>query len=385
MRIGFDAKRAFQNSTGLGHYSRTLIKSLCTYFPDNAYYLFAPKHTDRFKGLPAHNTTVISPLGFPFKFLRSAWRSNAVKKDLLQNNIEIYHGLSHEIPFGIERTGIRTVVTMHDLIFERYPKQYNAIDVWTYRRKFKNACAHADAIIAISNQTKDDLVNIYKVPAEKITVCYQSCDPSFAQTVPAEKKAEIRALYKLPAQYFLSVGSIIERKNLLTICKAMQIVKDKLPIPLVVIGNGGKYKQEVLKFITKNDLAASIIFLSDTTEAKEQEGFRNSAHFPAIYQMAEALIYPSTFEGFGIPILEAMFSRLPVITSNVSCMPEAGGEAAAYIDPYDHVTLAAKMEAIAKDQVQAGAMREKGIAHAQLFTPEKTGAEVMKVYQKLLP
>ncbi len=384
MRIGFDAKRAFQNNTGLGHYSRTLINSLCDYYPANEYFLFAPKLTDRFEASQS-NTTVITPSRFPYRLLRSAWRSSAMKTELIQNKIDLFHGLSHEIPFGIQHTGIRSVVTMHDLIFERYPKQYNALDVWMYRRKFKNACTHADAIIAISKQTKADLIDIYNVPAEKITVCYQSCDPIFSVIENEEKKEAIRTLYKLPPRYFLSVGSIIERKNLLTICRAMLLLKETLGIPLVVIGNGGKYKQEVMQFIQKNNLQDSILFLSDTEEAKKQEEFKNSTHFPAIYQMAEALIYPSRFEGFGIPILEALNSRLPVITSNVSCMPEAGGDAAAYIEPFDHVTLAAKMEGIANDKILVASMQEKGLLHAQHFSPATTAAAVMKVYQKLIP
>ncbi len=385
MRIGFDAKRAFQNNTGLGHYSRTLINSLCQFYPEHNYFLFAPKLTDRSNSFSKNNTTFITPGRFPYRFLKSAWRSYAMKKELLQQQVDVFHGLSHEIPFGIQRTGVKTVVTMHDLIFERYPGQYNPIDNWTYRRKFKNACKNADAIIAISKQTKDDLIELYSVPADKITVCYQSCDPIFASMVAAEKKEEIRKLYNLPDRYFLSVGSIIERKNLLTICKAINILKDSLQIPLVVIGNGGKYKQQVLQYIAQHNLQQLVLFLSDQPEAKQQQGFKNSAHFPAIYQMAEALIYPSMFEGFGIPILEALNSRLPVITSNVSCMPEAGGDAAAYIEPFDHVTLAAKMQAIANDQVLVQAMQEKGLQHAQNFTPAKTAAEVMKLYHTLRP
>lgn len=384
MRIGFDAKRAFQNSTGLGHYSRTLISSLALYFPENDYYLFAPKITNRYNTRDYPNLKTISPLRFPYKILRSAWRSSGVKKDLLNNNIDLYHGLSHEIPAGIKQTGIPSVVTMHDLIFERYPHQYKKIDVWIYRKKFKYACQNADAIIAISRQTKQDLVNIYKVPEEKITVCYQSCDPVFAKKISTEEKENIRKLYNLPDRFFLNVGSIIERKNLLTICKAINHLKNRLPIPLVVIGGGGKYKEQVKQYINSNGLQDQIIFLSENRETKQNEGFKSSAHFPAIYQMAEALIYPSTFEGFGIPILEALFSRVPVITSNVSCMPEAAGDAAAYIDPYDFESLALKMEAIAHDKTLAATMTEKGWDHAQKFTAQKCAEQVNNVYKKLI-
>ena len=137
MNIGFDAKRAYQNSTGLGHYSRTLISSLAEFFPGNNYYLFAPKITNTFNITGFTNIHPVSPVHFPASLFKSIWRSNWVKKDLQRNHIDIYHGLSHEIPVGITRTGIRSVVTMHDLIFERYPEQYNPIDRIIYRKKFR--------------------------------------------------------------------------------------------------------------------------------------------------------------------------------------------------------------------------------------------------------
>lgn len=384
MRIGFDAKRAFQNNTGLGHYSRTLLSSLATYFPQHEYFLFAPKITNRFCTDDFSNMHPVSPQKFPEKIFPSLWRSNWVTKDLLKNKIALYHGLSHEIPVGITSTGIRSVVTIHDLIFERYPRQHHKIDVLIYRKKFRYACIHADKVIAVSLQTKQDLMNFYHVPEEKISVCYQSCNPRFGQTISDTEKERIRELYKLPRQFFLSVGSIIERKNLLIVCKAIQRLKNRIAIPLVVIGQGGKYKHAVQQFIREHKLEKEIIFLSDSAVAKASEGFNNSADFPAIYQLATAMIYPSVFEGFGIPVLEALWSRLPVITSNVSCMPETGGDAALYVSPYDYEDLADKMETIATDSTVAQQMKEKGWSHAQQFTQQKCAVAVMDVYNQLL-
>ena len=385
MRIGFDAKRVFQNGTGLGHYSRTLIDALATTFPENEYFLFAPKITDRFNSNKYPQLHNISPTHFPYRHLKAIWRSSAVKKELAALNIDLYHGLSHEIPAGIQHTGVKTVVTIHDLIFERYPAHYNPIDVFIYRRKFKHACKNADAIIAISEQTKQDLIDIYKISPNKITVCYQSCDPSFMLTTSAEEKETIRKLYSLPKRYFLSVGSIIERKNLLTLCKAMLVLKEEqINIPLVVIGKGDAYENKVRQFIKENGLDNLVLFLSENAVAKDHPSFKNSQHFPAIYQMAEALIYPSTFEGFGIPILEALCSRLPVITSKVSCMPEAGGDAAAYIQPFDEKDLAQKMKLISEDSALAESMKEKGWKQSQKFKADLCASAVMEVYKKTI-
>lgn len=379
MKIAFDAKRAYQNNTGLGHYSRTLIASLATSFPQHTYYLCAPKITGLFDSSAYANVSTLTPQSFLSRKLKSVWRSNWVKKDLIKHGIDLYHGLSHEIPQGIHTTGIKSVVTIHDLIFERYPAQYNPVDVFIYRKKFTYACRHADRVIAISQQTKDDIISFYNIPADKIDICYQSCNPSFAVQVSEDEKQQVKQLYSLPNQYFLYVGSIIERKNLLNICKAYNELKGRLNIPLVVIGDGGKYKQEVVEYCKVHGLSQQVIFLSENPAAK---GFRftSAADFPAIYQQALAVIYPSIFEGFGIPVLEALWSKVPVITSNISCLPETGGDAALYVDPYNASDIANAIMQVASDASMREQMIVKGWQHAQKFTPEACAANVMQVY-----
>ena len=382
MNIGFDAKRAFHNGTGLGHYSRTLIQSLSAFHPEHQYYLFNPKPGELFQ-LKGANLHEVLPTGFFNNLFRSAWRSSWVKKDLKRLKIDLYHGLSHEIPIGINKTGIKSVVTIHDLIHERYPEQYNPIDVRIYNKKFRYACEQADKVIAISEQTKRDIIEFYKTPAEKITVCYQSCNPAFGQIISEEEKVAVKKEYGLPDQFFLYVGSIIERKNLLNICKALFLLREDLDIPLVVIGDGGKYKQQVKDFVLQNGLGKRVIFLSDNDKAKTSPAFRSAAVFPAIYQSAIAMIYPSFFEGFGIPVLEALWSRLPVITSNVSCLPEAGGDGAYYVNPAIAAEIAAGMKKIFEDKNFADSLKEKGWLHAQHFTQQKCADAVMEVYKSL--
>lgn len=382
MNIGFDAKRAYHNGTGLGHYSRTLLQSLSEYYPQHQYFLFNPKPSNAFE-IKGANLQQILPQGLINKTFSSAWRSNWVKNDLQRLKIDLYHGLSHEIPMGIQDTGIKSVVTIHDLIHERYPEQYNAIDVKIYSKKFRNACVNADKVIAISEQTKSDIIEFYKTPKEKITVCYQSCNPLYGKEVSTEEKQRVKKQYGLPGEYFLSVGSIIERKNLLNICKAVFLLRNELNIPLIVIGDGGKYKQQVKDFIKQNSLEDRIIFLSENSSAKSFKSFQSAADFPAIYQSATAMIYPSYFEGFGIPVLEALWSKIPVITSNVSCLPEAGGNGAYYVNPVSAEEIAAGMKMIYADKEFTAGLIEKGWQHAQNFSPQKCAASVMDVYNSL--
>lgn len=377
MRIAFDAKRAFLNNTGLGQYSRNLLHSLFAGYPQHEYYLMATKTSSLFHPPISGNIHTELPKGL-YKPFPSLWRSNGMRHDLSRLCIDLYHGLSHEIPVGLHKTGIRTVVTMHDLIFERYPQQYKAVDVTIYRKKFRYAALHADMLIAISRQTSMDLQQYYGVPEKKIRVCYQSCNPAFAQTAGEEELHSIRAKYNLPHQYLLSVGSVIERKNLLTVCKALNTLKGKLDIPLVVIGTGGDYMQKVKEYIKANGLAERVVWLSERMDGVE------GTDMPAIYQAATLMLYPSVFEGFGIPVLEALWSRLPVITSNVSCMPETGGDAARYIDPYNEDGMAEAIMEITTRQDVRHAMIERGLLHAASFTPEACAAKVMQVYEELV-
>lgn len=383
MEIAFDAKRAYQNGTGLGHYSRTLISSLAAYYPKHHYYLCTPKLTTRYDISAFENITNIVPTRFFSKKMKSLWRSNWIKKDLLKKGIDLYHGLSHEIPVGIHKTGIKSLVTIHDLIFERNPEQYNKIDVQIYRQKFKYACNNADHIIAISRQTKEDVINFYNIAPEKISICYQSCNPAFAKMVTVSDKIRVKEYYHLPDHFFLYVGSVIERKNLLNICKALHLLNGKAAMPLVVIGDGGKYKSQVKQYIADNGLDKEVIFLSDTDTAKNSAAFKTAADFPAIYQLAEMLIYPSFFEGFGIPVLEALCSKTPVITSNISCLPEAGGDGAYYVDPYSPNEIAAAMMRLTGDKTLTDEMKQKGWLHAQKFTSAMCAEKVMEVYLRL--
>jgi glycosyltransferase involved in cell wall biosynthesis len=383
MNIGFDAKRAFHNQTGLGHYSRTLIHSLAKFYPEHQYYLFNPKRSPVFQ-FEEENVHEILPVHLPATLFTAAWRSSWVKKDLTKLKIDLYHGLSHEIPIGIQKTNIRSVVTIHDLIHERYPEQYNPVDVRIYNKKFRYACKHADKIIAISEQTKKDILDFYKTPEEKVTVTYQSCNPSFGELLPDAQKKIIRLKYELPAKFLLYVGSIIERKNLLGICKAIFILRNESSTPLVVIGDGGKYKQQVKDFIKQNDLEKKIIFLSERPSAISSKTFQNGEDLPAIYQLATALVYPSFFEGFGIPVLEALWSRLPVITSNTSSLPEVGGDGVFYVDPQSAEEIAVAMKRFCNDPEFAKDLKEKGLRQAKKFSQENCAVSVMNVYKSLI-
>lgn len=383
MHIGFDAKRIFQNSTGLGNYSRSLVSALAGIYPENKYTLFAPKQTSLFDINHFNNITIKLPVNFANQKLPGLWRRVRMVKDIAGAEVDIFHGLSNELPLGISKSGVKSVVTVHDLIFERYPETYHWDERYTHRWKMQSSCREADAIIAASEQTKQDLIDFYKIPPEKIFVCYQHCSPIFEQEQTAAQKHFVKSKYNLPDKFFLFTGSVTKRKNLITVCKALVLLKNQCNIPVAVIGNGKKEKQLVQAFLRDNHLQNAVIFLNDL-ESASTEGFRLSNDFPAIYQQALALIYPSFFEGFGIPILEAMWSSLPVITADTSSLPEVAGNAALYFKPGDVKALAEAMNKVATDELLRMDLQQKGLIQATRFTAAKHAEDVMAVYKAVL-
>ena len=371
-RIGFDAKRLFNNFTGLGNYSRTLVRNLMYYHPEYAYFLYSPKvqeneDTSVFLNSPSYS--VHQPKGYE----KIGWRSFRIRKQLQQHKIELFHGLSNEIPFGLDNYPFKKVVTIHDLIFKHFPKQYPYIDRLVYDYKTKYACQHSDVVIAISESTKKDLIKFYDVPEEKIKVVYQSCAEHFFQDKSDVLIEKINKRYKLPPEYMLYVGSITERKNLLSIIQAMTLLPKEMELPLVIVGGGKAYKEQVLQFIKKQGYEKYVYFIRPENE-----------DLPFIYQKATLFVYPSVYEGFGIPIIEALFSETPVITSNCSSMPEAAGPDALLIDPKQPEDLAQAIDKVLSDDALRERMIKKGYAYAQQFKGEPLTKQLVEIYQSVL-
>lgn len=375
MKIAFDAKRITHNATGLGNYSRYVVNGLSASYPEHSYQLYTPgKGKDTLRERVEQRPTVSFhyPQGRMARLLPALWRSSGVLSTLKREEVDVYHGLSNELPLRIDRSGIPSVVTIHDLIFLRYPQFYKPIDRAIYTYKFKQACLQANKIIAISDQTRRDIVSFFRIPDEKIETIYQGCNPLYGQTVSESDKEAVRAKYQLSSPYILYVGSIEERKNLLLLVKALRGLKEDISV--VAIGKKTPYTETVEAYIRENNLSGRVRLLHGVS----------FADLPAFYQMATLFVYPSFFEGFGIPILEAQLSGVPVIAATGSCLEEAGGPGALYTSPYYENELRGLIESVLNQPNLADSMRKSGLEYAERFEESKLATDMMTLYKQVL-
>jgi glycosyltransferase involved in cell wall biosynthesis len=224
-------------------------------------------------------------------------------------------------------------------------------------------------VIAISEQTKRDIVQYLGIPESKITVVYQGCHQAFKERYSATQKEALIKKYQLPKQFILNVGTIEARKNILVAVKALK----NIDTTLVLVGRKTAYTKEITTFIAENKLEQKVIFLQGLTPEE----------LAILYQLADLFIYPSLFEGFGIPIIESLFSKTPVITSIGSCFPEAGGPSTYYINPTSVDDVAEAIRKILGDKALQQKMGEDGHVYAQKFTDETIAKNLIKVYQAL--
>jgi glycosyltransferase involved in cell wall biosynthesis len=373
MKIGFDAKRAFNNSTGLGNYARLLIKSLIQNFPEHTYYLFTPKIDEKFKDefIDYKQVEIIKPEGFLNKKFPAAWRSFSVG-DIVNNlGLDIFHGLSNELPTGINQQKIKCVVTIHDLIFLRYPNYYNNIDAYIYKKKFKNACQNADLVLATSMQTELDIIDFFQTEKSKIKVLYQACDDAFAKTYSEQEKQVVSQKYQLPKKFILSVGTIETRKNQLTILQALNDLESNWH--LVLIGKKTSYADEILTY-------ANVHQLQDRLQVFENISF---ADLPIIFQCASLFAYISEFEGFGIPVLEAMQSKVLTVTSNVSSLPEVIGNKEQTINPLNSNELVLFIENKHNNSETKTRLINEAYQRAEMFNKNHLAHTLMDFYKNI--
>jgi len=374
LAIGFDAKRIVSNATGLGSYARTLVNDLASH-ADVDLHLYAPtKGRDDLRSqIVTHNHVQFHyPTTSLARKTASLWRSFGIVSDLKRDGINLYHGLSGELPVGIRKSGIKSVVTIHDLIFLRHPEFYHWFDTRIYAWKFRQTLREADHIIAISECTKRDIIELGGADERKISLIYQSYAPRFSAVVSEEKKREVSQHYALPQRYVLNVGSIEARKNILLGVKALAYLPEELS--LVIVGRKTPYTEKVKAYVDSHHLQQRVHILHGVPDD----------HLPAFYAQAESFVYPSVYEGFGIPIIEAIGSGLPVVACTGSCLEEAGGPDSLYVAPDDVEGMAAAIRKTLRGSDEREQRISRSQQYIQRFAGHDVAGQVAALYHRLM-
>lgn len=344
MKIAFDAKRYYHNKTGLGNYSRTLVKAITEQYKE-----VVPALYDE------------SPLSRTFSLGRKA------KED----GCDIFHGLSNELPRDIVRCNIPSVVTIHDVAWRTFPAMYKPIDRFIYDVKYGWSAKHATKVIAISQSTKRDIMRFYHVPSERIEVIYQPVQDIFYHPCPSPTPEEQELISK---PYILTVGSINSRKNLLGMLKAYAMIPVSERPRFIVVGNGREYRRECEVFISNNNLSDVVIY----------DNISDARTLQILYAHALVMMYPSFYEGFGLPVVEAALQRCPIITSNVSSLPEAAGPGAIQVDPYNVDAIYDALHRLLTDRTECVRLGNAAYDYAMShFSPSILTEQLYELYLSL--
>ena len=379
LTIGFEGKRLLSSLTGFGKYSLTLIRDICRFYPETRCVLIAHDSYNALNKLPTFSSLEIQQIKrldsikvvYPPSTWHLYWKLLGAKRTLYSQGIDIYHGLAHQIPRSVRQKRVPIVLTVHDLIYRHYPGLFSGEDLNLYESQLLNACSISEKIVAVSESTKRDLVNFFSISPQKISVIYSACDYRYHKIATVETIQHTRSIYGLPEKYLLYVGSMSERKNLLSVVKALKFIPRSDRLPLVVVGATTSYSNVVSEYIKKNGLDNWIIF------PKRVE----TEDLPAVYQAAEIFLYTSLYEGFGMPILEALSSGIPVITSNISAMPEAAGPDSRLIDPESPDEIASSIIDILSDDSLRRIMVKNGYSYSQKFNNRRVTEKMLQLYQ----
>ena len=371
-RIAIDYTAAYEQGGGIGRYVRELTAALAQYDQASDYRLFVSGvNTTSLPPAPGANFAW-KPTSITPRALARLWHRARLPLpvELFTGRVDLFHATDFALPPCLPRT--RTLLTVHDLSFVRLPA---AADPGLRRyldRVVPRSVARADHVLADSGATKDDLIDCYATPEDKISVLYCGVDAHFA---PVRDENVLDSYNLRGVDYLLSVGTLQPRKNYSRVIKALAILRDRgLDRHYAIAGGKGWMEAEITDAIAQSDMRERVHLL----------GFVADSHLPALYSGSRALINVSLYEGFGLPLLEAMACGAPVITSDRSSLPEVAGDAALQVDPLDIEAIARAIERLERDNALRADLVRRGRERVKQFTWRGTAEQLKAIYDELL-
>ena len=371
MTIYFDISAAVHRRAGLGRYADSLARALLPLLGDElAFFYNREAGIEPLTGLEGVPAATVN-LGYkPWRMLVWLGQMGRLGFNRRVPGATLFHATEHLL---LPLRGTPTVLTVHDLIFRRYPAHHKRLNRWYLNATMPLFCRRAGHIIAVSEQSKRDVIEAYSIPPDKITVIYEAADPRFCPQ-PVDVLGDVRARYGLPDRYLLFVGTIEPRKNLGRVLAAFEeLHAEGLTEALVIVGKRGWLYDDFFARLEQSPAKQSVIF----------PGFVPDVDLPAVYAGAQAFAFPSEFEGFGLPVLEAMACGTPVVCSNTSSLPEVAGDAAFLVDPLDVGALTDGLAHVLQDETLREQMRDRGIAQSARFSWTRAAEETLAVYRRL--
>jgi len=378
MRIGIDISRTIEESTGVGYYAKHLVSGLAKVDPDNDYLLYGIFYDCHPRGwknasIPPSSNFRLHQRESPSWLVRRQWINFGHYKEKLLGGIDLLHSTAYTLP-PVSDTNM--IVTIHDLSCFVLPQFHTSENCQFVTRNVHHASRRARFIIADSESTKREVKRFLHVPDEKIEVIYLAAAESFYREALPSSITKVKKTYRITKPYFLAVGSLEPRKNLsraLIAFKAL-IETGKVDYQFVIAGGKG-WKNESF------DTALKRLNIDDRLVVT---GYVAEEDLLPLYQGADVFLYPSLYEGFGLPVLEAMASGVPVVTSNTSSLPEVAGDAALLVKPMEVFDIYEAMEALATRPDLREECRRKGFKRSRIFTWEETARKTLTLYQKVL-
>ncbi|HEU4964875.1 MAG TPA: glycosyltransferase family 1 protein [Bacilli bacterium] len=370
MKIGLDARGAiWYRGTGIGTYTYQLVKNLYTLDKQNEYRFFWPG--DEFKNLDPSADEVFNSIE---RSKDKFWEEVHVPMSVEQEKIDIFHVPQNGIGLP-SRKGCLNVVTVHDLIPYIYPETVGKGYLRIFLKEMPRIMEQSDLVITVSEHSKRDIQRIFQLPDDKIAVTYEAPESVYRPLDRTEAKAYVKEKYGIDSRYIVYVGGFSPRKNVKGLINAFYEIRHDIPedYKLVLVGKEARDYDDTHMLVDALRLQDKVIFT----------GFAPVLELPYLYNAAELTVYPSFYEGFGLPPLEAMACGCPTITSNTSSIPEVTGDAALLVNPHDMYSLADAMEQVLNSQETLDAMRAKGLAQSAKFTWEKCARETLAAYEKL--